>query len=48
MEEQTRIAQILYDADAAIQALETKITKLQAQKQGMMQALLTGKIRLTA
>ena len=46
--EQTRIAQILTDADAAIQALEAKITKLQAQKQGMMQALLTGKIRLTA
>jgi len=45
---QTRIAQILTDADAAIQALETKIAKLQAQKQGMMQALLTGKIRLTA
>ena len=46
LETQTRIAQILSDADAAIQALETKLTKLQAQKQGMMQALLTGKIRL--
>lgn len=44
---QTQIAQILSDADAEIHSLETKITKLQAQKQGMMQALLTGQIRLT-
>lgn len=48
IETQTRIAQILTDADAEIQALETKLAKLQAQKQGMMQALLTGKIRLPA
>lgn len=45
--EQTRIAQILTDADNEIQALETKLNKQQAQKQGMMQVLLTGKIRLT-
>lgn len=48
LETQTRITRILSDADAEIQALETKIAKLKAQKQGMMQALLTGKIRLTA
>jgi type I restriction enzyme S subunit len=47
LETQTQIAKILSDADAEIHALETKITKLRAQKQGMMQALLTGKIRLT-
>lgn len=47
IEEQTRIAQILSDADNEIQGLEQKLEKLQQQKQGMMQALLTGKIRLT-
>jgi type I restriction enzyme, S subunit len=42
MEEQTRIAEILTDADQEIQALEHKIEKWKQQKQGMMQALLTG------
>jgi type I restriction enzyme S subunit len=32
--------------DAAIAALETRRTKTQAIKQGMMQQLLTGKVRL--
>jgi type I restriction enzyme S subunit len=44
--EQTRIAEILTDADNEIQALASKRAKLHAQKQGMMQVLLTGKIRL--
>jgi len=45
-EEQTQIAKILSDMDKEITALETKLTKAQQIKQGMMQNLLTGKIRL--
>jgi type I restriction enzyme S subunit len=44
--EQTRIATILSDMDAEIQALETKLEKYRKIKLGMMQNLLTGKIRL--
>lgn len=44
--EQTAIAQLLSDMDAEIEALECRLKKTQALKQGMMQALLTGKIRL--
>jgi type I restriction enzyme S subunit len=45
-EEQTRIANILSDMDAEITALETKLEKYKNVKLGMMQNLLTGKIRL--
>ena len=45
-DEQTRIATILSDMDADITALETKLSKTQQIKQGMMQNLLTGRIRL--
>jgi len=45
-EEQTRIATILSDIDAEIAALETKLAKYKQIKQGMMQNLLTGRIRL--
>lgn len=45
-EEQTRIATILSDMDAEIAVLEKKLAKTQSIKQGMMQQLLTGKIRL--
>lgn len=45
-EEQTRIAQILSDMDTEIEALEKKLTKYKMLKQGMMQNLLTGRIRL--
>jgi type I restriction enzyme S subunit len=45
-EEQTRIATILSDMDAEISALETKLEKYKKVKLGMMQNLLTGKIRL--
>ncbi|SFM02302.1 type I restriction enzyme, S subunit [Nitrosomonas nitrosa] len=45
-EEQTRIATILSDMDAEIAALETKLAKYRQIKQGMMQNLLTGRIRL--
>ena len=45
-EEQTRIATILSDMDTEITALETKLEKYKKVKLGMMQNLLTGKIRL--
>jgi type I restriction enzyme, S subunit len=45
-EEQLLIAQILTDMDTEITALETRRTKTQALKQGMMQELLTGRTRL--
>ncbi|MEO6546174.1 MAG: restriction endonuclease subunit S [Nitrospiraceae bacterium] len=44
--EQTAIAAILSDMDAEIAALETKLTKAHQLKQGMMQELLTGRVRL--
>ena len=44
--EQTTIAAILYDMDAEIAAFEAKLTKARQLKQGMMQELLTGRIRL--
>ncbi|MEJ5315579.1 MAG: restriction endonuclease subunit S [Tenuifilum sp.] len=44
--EQTRIAQILSDMDNEIEALEKQLEKYKMIKQGMMQVLLTGKIRL--
>lgn len=45
-EEQTRIATILSDMDAELEALEAQLTKAQQIKQGMMQELLTGRVRL--
>ena len=44
--EQIAIVAILYDMDAEIGALEVKLTKARRLKQGMMQDLLTGRIRL--
>jgi type I restriction enzyme S subunit len=44
--EQTAIAAILSDMDAEIAALETRLEKTRTLKQGMMQQLLTGRIRL--
>jgi len=45
--EQARIATILSDMDTEIATMETKLAKYQQIKQGMMQNLLTGRIRLT-
>lgn len=45
-EEQTAIAQVLTDMDNEIAAFETKLSKARQIKQGMMQELLTGRIRL--
>lgn len=44
--EQTRIATILSDMDAELEALEQKLSKARQIKQGMMQELLTGRVRL--
>ena len=44
--EQTAIATVLSDMDAEITALEAKLVKARQLKQGMMQELLTGRIRL--
>jgi len=46
LSEQTRIAAILSDMDAEIEALETHLAKYRQIKQGMMQELLTGRTRL--
>lgn len=44
--EQRAIAQVLSDMDSEIELLEKKLAKYQQIKQGMMQELLTGRIRL--
>ena len=44
--EQKAIAEVLSDMDAELAALEERLEKAKAIKQGMMQQLLTGKIRL--
>lgn len=46
LEEQRKIALILFDMDTEIQRLEEKLSKYQKVKQGMMEELLTGKVRL--
>ena len=45
-EEQEAIAGILFDMDSDIHRLEKKLSKYQKIKQGMMEELLTGKVRL--
>lgn len=45
-EEQTAITTVLSDMDAELAALEARRDKTRGLKQGMMQALLTGRIRL--
>lgn len=44
--EQQAVAQVLSDMDSEIEQLEKKLAKYQQIKQGMMQELLTGRIRL--
>jgi type I restriction enzyme S subunit len=44
--EQVAIATNLSDMDAEIAAMEAKLAKARQIKQGMMQELLTGRIRL--
>ena len=44
--EQTAIAAILSDMDTELAELQSRLTKAREIKQGMMQELLTGRIRL--
>ncbi len=44
--EQSAIAAVLSDMDAELEALQARRDKTRALKQGMMQELLTGRIRL--
>ena len=46
LDEQRAIAEVLSDMDAEIVALEQRLDKTRAIKQGMMQQLLTGRVRL--
>ena len=46
IKEQIAIATVLSDMDAELAALEARCDKTRALKQGMMQELLTGRIRL--
>jgi type I restriction enzyme S subunit len=46
LQKQTAIAAVLSDIDAEISALERRRDKTRALKRGMMQELLTGRIRL--
>lgn len=46
IEEQTAIAQVMQAADKEISLLKAKAEKLREQKKGLMQQLLTGKVRL--
>ena len=46
LEEQTAIAHVLQAADKEISLLKAKAVKLREQKKGLMQQLLTGKVRL--
>ncbi|MEE4213335.1 MAG: restriction endonuclease subunit S [Parvularcula sp.] len=46
IDEQNAIAEVFADMDAEIQTLETRLEKARQVKEGMMQNLLTGRIRL--
>lgn len=46
IDEQVAIAEVLSDMETEISALENRLDKTRAIKQGMMQQLLTGKVRL--
>ena len=48
LSEQAAIVSILSDMDAEISAIEDRLAKVRALKAGMMQQLLTGRIRLPA
>lgn len=48
IEVQNEIANCISDMDMELLGLRNKLNKLKQQKQGMMQALLTGKIRLVS
>lgn len=45
-EEQAAIANVIFNMDSEIETLEKQLAKVKAMKQGVMQELLTGRIRL--
>lgn len=47
IKEQLEISKVLSQADKEIDLLRQKLTELEEQKKGLMQVLLTGKVRLT-
>jgi len=47
LQEQQKIASILSNVDSQIESLQSKKSQLQQTKRGLMQKLLTGKIRIT-
>ena len=48
VQEQRAIAAALHDAEDDVAAVQAKLAKVRAIKQGMMQQLLTGRVRLSA
>ena len=46
LKEQQKIAQILTTADKEIELLKNELEALKEQKRGLMQRLLTGKVRV--
>jgi len=46
LEEQQKIAQVLSNADKEIELLKDELQELKKQKKGLMQKLLTGKVRV--
>jgi type I restriction enzyme S subunit len=48
IEEQTTIAQLLQTADKEIELLKAKLEQQKLQKKGLMQVLLTGKLRVAS
>lgn len=46
VKEQTAIGELFCDMDAEIQTLESRLAKARAVKEGIMQTLLTGRVRL--
>ncbi len=48
IKEQTAIAQVLQTADKEIELLKSKLEQQKLQKKGLMQVLLTGKVRVKA
>ncbi|MDR9374794.1 MAG: restriction endonuclease subunit S, partial [Schleiferiaceae bacterium] len=46
VEEQQKIASVLSTADREIDKLQAQLAKLQEQKKGLMQVLLTGEVRV--
>lgn len=45
-DEQAAIATLLYNMEEELWAIETHLVKVRAIRQGMMQSLLTGRVRL--